>query len=93
MKQQTLMVTVFGNKKQVFSREDLADMIILFDMYKGADNLPKWIYEAGLSGVPNFPTTWDEVKALLITWWEDATPISINVASDDRKHNSIEWYS
>jgi hypothetical protein len=78
-KGKTITVNTHGGKKVTYSDSDIQSMIE--DMDLSADNLPKWIYVAGMKN-PNFPKKPQGVLALLKLILAAKGDVQINLASD-----------
>lgn len=90
------LVTVKGGKVLKYRRSDVEEMLTpeggLVQMFRDADNLPKWLLSAGaVDWVPGFPTSSKEVEKLLGKILQASRPVRINVRSDDRSENDIRF--
>ena len=79
----TVTVNVHGGKKFTYSNSDIQDLIDNMDL--GADDLPKWIYVAGMHN-PNFPKKKEGVLAMLKQILAAKGNVEINLASDKPSH-------
>ena len=85
----TIVVHV-QNGRFTYTDRDLKDFLTDRELYKNADNLPKWLFIAGaVEGIKGFPTTYGEVFNLIQTWLNTDCEGSIHIDRSRRELNRI----
>lgn len=85
-----ITVITYGNKKSKYTDKDIKEFIKDFDSIIDSDNLPAWLYKAGMSGNPNFPKKKKDVIVLLDKILKSKSDVTINVDSSKPSYkNSI----
>lgn len=88
-----LVVITWGGFKQNFTKEELREMLADKEMYKDADNLPKWLFSAWLlHKSKGFPRTWKQTWAFIERILKYPGYVTINVRADYPKMHCIEFF-
>lgn len=84
-------VITFGGRKDRYTREDILEFLANPRIYQDADELPKWLVEAGsVDKVRGFPKNFQQALDYLEKLAEhQGRPVVINVQSDDRRSNVL----
>jgi len=75
-----ITVITYGNKQHTYTDKDIQEFIK--DPNISADNLPSWLYGAGLRGANGFPRKPKQVVDYLKLILKHKGNVTINVASD-----------
>lgn len=79
--------------KVKYTNQDIQEMIEQINMYMNADNLPRWIYETGLSGHPYFPKNKKQVLQELNKIKNSKNDVYINISSKEPFYKRIIKYA
>lgn len=88
-KSKTIEVTVYGGKTINYTDTDIKEFLDDIDMYLGADNLPKWLLNAGIHN-RKFPRNKQAVAEMLEKILKAPNDVLINLRSDKPYENTIK---